>query len=116
MHPAKVVRAQIRRFTDLPNIGPAMARDFARLGFDAPAQLRGTDPLALYQALCAVTGTRQDPCVLDVFMSVTDFLAGAPPQPWWSYTARRKREYPQLAVATAGVSLPTTRPRPTRRS
>ncbi len=99
MNPSKVIRAQVRRFTDLPNIGPAMARDFARLGFDVPAQLVGADPWVLYESLCAVTGARQDPCVLDVFLSVTDFLAGAPPQAWWCYTARRKREYPQL-VAT----------------
>jgi len=93
MHPDKVDRARLRAFTDLPNIGPAMARDFETLGFTSPAQLAGQDPLAMYDALCAATGVRQDPCVLDVFMSVTRFLAGESPRPWWAFTAERKRLY-----------------------
>lgn len=93
MHPAKVDRARVRTFTDLPNIGPAMAGDFVALGYERPEQLAGADPYALYQRLCDVSGVRQDPCVLDTFMSVTRFLAGEDPRPWWDYTAERKRTY-----------------------
>jgi hypothetical protein len=93
MHPAKVDRTRLRTFTDLPNIGPAMARDFVALGYERPQQLEGVDPFELYRALCKRTGVRQDPCVLDVFISVTRFLAGDDPQPWWTYTAERKRHY-----------------------
>lgn len=50
MHPAKVRRENIRQFTDLPNIGPAAAKDFERLGFTEPSQLAGPDPLHLYQS------------------------------------------------------------------
>ena len=96
MNPAKVVRGNVRRFTDLPNIGPAVARDFEVLGFSAPSQLVGADPFDLYQSLCIATGTRQDPCVLDVFMSVTSFLGGRPPEPWWYFTAKRKQRYGRL--------------------
>lgn len=96
MHPAKVVRENVRQFTDLPNVGPAAAKDLALLGFREPLQLAGEDPLALYRRLCTVTGTRQDPCVLDVFMSITHFLAGGPPQPWWAFTGQRKRQYGSL--------------------
>lgn len=96
MHPAKVNRARVRRFADLPNIGPAMARDFEVLGFTTPEQLTGRDPLALYHALCRHSGVRQDPCVLDVFIAVTRFLGGEPPQPWWVYTAERKQRHPDL--------------------
>lgn len=96
MHPAKVRRENIRRFTDLPNIGPASAKDFELLGFTEPSQLAGADPLQLYQSLCVATGMRQDPCVLDVFMSVADFLAGAEPKPWWHFTEQRKRAYGRL--------------------
>lgn len=106
MNPARVVRERVRRFTDLPNIGPAMAQDFERLGYTAPQQLAGADPLQLYTALCTVSGERQDPCVLDVFMSVTDFLAGAEPQPWWHYTALRKATYGPLSPAGAPQRKP----------
>jgi len=96
MHPAKVVRDKLRRFTDLPNIGPAGAKDFEVLGLSEPSQLVGADPFELYQSLCSATGIRHDPCVLDVFMSVTSFLQGAPPQPWWNFTEQRKRQYGRL--------------------
>lgn len=93
MNPARVRRDRLDRLTDLPNIGPAMARDFQRLGITSPAALQGADPLALYQRLCRVTGTRQDPCVLDVFISVTRFLDGDEARPWWAYTTERKAHY-----------------------
>lgn len=96
MNPHKVVREQITRFTDLPNIGPAMARDFALLGYAHPAELAGVDAIVLYQSLCVATGQRQDPCVLDVFLSVAHFLNGGEPLPWWQFTAQRKRDYGQL--------------------
>jgi hypothetical protein len=96
MNPAKVVREKVRVFTDLPNIGPAAAGDFQVLGFHEPAQLVGADPFELYTALCAATGVRQDPCVLDVLMSVTEFLSGADPKPWWHYTTLRKQRYGRL--------------------
>lgn len=100
LHPDKVARDHMRRFTDLPNIGPAMARDFACLGYDHPQQLVGADPLALYASLCETSGRYQDPCVLDTLMSVTDFLGGGKARPWWHYTAERKRRY---ATALADV-------------
>lgn len=93
MNPDKVVREHVRLFTDLPNIGPAMARDFAALGFDEPGQLAGADPLELYVSLCRERRRYQDPCVLDVFMSVTDFLAGGKAQSWWHFTEIRKQRY-----------------------
>lgn len=90
MNPAKVVRSKVRHLSDLPNVGPAMATALVLLGIAAPDELIGKDPLELYERLCAKTGVRQDPCVLDVFISVTRFAGGEDPQPWWHYTAERK--------------------------
>ena len=56
-------------------------------------ELAGRDAFVLYQQLCARTGKRQDPCVLDTFMAATDFMRGADPRPWWAYTAERKAVY-----------------------
>lgn len=91
MHPAKVNRAKVRILTDLPNVGPSVAGDLKALGIQAPEQLLGQDPVALYDRLCALTGVRQDPCVLDVFLSVVRFMDGEDPKPWWAYTDERKR-------------------------
>src|SRR5574340_583322 len=93
MNPAKVERNRVRQLTDLPNIGPATASDLELIGVKAPGQLVGKDPLELYRSLCRKRGARQDPCVLDVFISVTRFMAGDAPRPWWAYTAERKRRY-----------------------
>lgn len=84
------------RFEDLPNVGPATAADLRLLGLVHPADLEGQDPLALYRRLEALTGTRQDPCVLDVFIALTRLAAGDPPRPWWHYTAGRKQRYGEL--------------------
>jgi hypothetical protein len=77
----------------LPNVGPSLAADLRRIGVRSPHELRGRDPFVLYQTLCAATGERQDPCVLDTFMAVTEFMRGAQAAPWWAYTAQRKVLY-----------------------
>jgi hypothetical protein len=81
------------RLEQLPNVGPALAADLRLIGIQRPAELRGQDPLVLYRRLCEATGQRQDPCVLDTFMAVTDFMRGAAAAPWWSYTAQRKATF-----------------------
>jgi Pathogenicity locus len=77
----------------IPNIGPAIAADLKRLGITQPQDLRGRDAFVLYQQLCAITGQRHDPCVLDTFMAAVDFMQGAAATPWWHYTAERKALY-----------------------
>lgn len=90
MNPRTVQRDRVRLLTDLPNIGKASAGDLRLIGIDTPQALIGRCPYAMYDQLCAVTGTRQDPCVIDVFISITRFMAGEDPQPWWAYTQERK--------------------------
>ncbi len=77
----------------LPNIGPSLAADLRLLGVQHPQELAAKDAFQLYQSLCSKTGKRQDPCVLDTFMAATDFMRGAEPKPWWTYTAQRKQVY-----------------------
>ena len=80
MHPDKVRREAVRTLTDLPNVGPAAAEDLRRIGIRTPAQLAGRDAYDMYAQLCLATGVEHDPCVIDVFLSVTRFIAGAPPR------------------------------------
>ncbi len=86
-------RDECETLEQLPNIGPALARDLRSIGIGHPRELAACDGFALYRALCEQSGRRHDPCVLDTFLAVTDFMRGAPPAPWWVYTARRKREF-----------------------
>ena len=91
MNPSKVDRRQMACLTDLPNVGPACAQDLRRIGIEAPAQLVGRDPYDMYAQLCVQTGQIHDPCVIDVFLSITRFVEGGPAKPWWAFTAERKR-------------------------
>jgi len=91
MNPSKVVRENIRKLTDLPNIGKAGASDLELLGIEKPDDLVGLDPYEMYERLCILTGSRHDPCVIDVFISVTSFINGGEPKVWWAYTAERKK-------------------------
>ena len=92
MNPAKVVRERVRLLTDLPNIGRAMAGDLQRLGIAKPEQLKGRDPYVLYQELSMATGLRQDPCVLDTFISITRFMDGDEARPWWASPSSRSSQ------------------------
>ncbi len=81
----------VKRFEQIPNVGPRVARDFQTLGFTEPKELVGKDPYALYERLCTKTKVRHDPCLLDVFIAVTRFMSGESPRPWWHYTPERKK-------------------------
>ncbi|HZZ45015.1 MAG TPA: helix-hairpin-helix domain-containing protein [Tepidisphaeraceae bacterium] len=84
-------RSNITNLQDIPNIGPAMAEDFRRLGISAPSELVGVDPYVLYDKLCRVTGQKHDPCVIDTFIAAVRYMEGASAKPWWAYTAERKK-------------------------
>jgi hypothetical protein len=94
--PKAASAAECRSLEQLPNIGPSLAADLRLIGIQHPQDLRGKDAFVLYQKLCAATGQRQDPCVLDTFMAATDFMRGAPAAPWWHYTAQRKALFGQV--------------------
>jgi hypothetical protein len=76
--------------TDIPNVGPAVARRLRQLGVSSLEELRGQDGGALFERLCALDGSRHDPCLLDTFVAVVDYANGAPARPWWEYSRERK--------------------------
>lgn len=78
---------------DVPNIGPSIAANLRNIGLSNPADLVGQEPAVLYEAVCEASGRRQDPCLLDVFISAVRFMEGERPRPWWHYTGERKQRY-----------------------
>ncbi len=83
-------RQTVSNLTDLPNIGKAMAHDLRLVGIHHPKDLIGKDAYQLYDKLCSMIGEKHDPCVIDVFLSVVDFMEGGDAKPWWEFTAERK--------------------------
>ncbi len=82
--------AEAVRLVDIPGIGPSIADDLQPIGIDHPQQSVWRDPYELYRPSNEQRGVRQDPCLIDCFLAVR-CMEGAPPQPWWHYTAERKR-------------------------
>jgi Pathogenicity locus len=83
-----------RKLGDLISIGPAMLRDFERLGIRSVAQLARQNPQRMYDRLSHLTRHRQDPCVLDTFCAAVaqarnPRLAAEKCQ-WWYWSKKRK--------------------------
>ena len=86
------VRKEIQKIKEIPNIGPAIAKSLALLNIYKPSELIGKDPYKMYDDLCEITGSKHDPCVIDVFISAVRFMEGEPSRKWWYYTPERKRK------------------------
>ncbi len=87
---------ETRALGDLISIGPAMLRDFERLGIHSVVQLARQNPERMYARLNRLTEQRQDPCVLDVFHAAVaqarnPRLAVEKCQ-WWYWSRKRKQE------------------------
>lgn len=80
----------IKELEDIPNVGKSIAKDLRLLNVQKPEDLKGKDAFDLYKRLCNKTGKRQDPCVLDVFISAIRFIDEGIKKPWWHYTKERK--------------------------
>lgn len=83
-------RDTITELESLPNIGKAMASYLRLIGIDEPKKLIGKDPFKMYDQLCEKQGKQIDPCALDIFISIVNFMEGGEAQPWWMFTKKRK--------------------------
>jgi len=88
-----MLRNEIKRFRDIPNIGPAIEKYFIVLGLNTPTELIGKDPYQMYADLCRITQKRQDLCLIDVFISALRYMEGGPVKKWWEFTEERKQHY-----------------------
>jgi hypothetical protein len=84
---------ETRELADLDSVGPAMLRDFDRLGVRSVAELARRKPEKLYEQLCAVTRRAQDICVLDVFRCAVAQARNprlpAAQRNWWYWSRQR---------------------------
>ena len=90
-----------RKLSDLHGIGKKMLLDFALLDVASVGDLAHRDGDKLYRELESKTGSRQDPCVLDVFRcAVAQARDGQLPREecnWWWWS--RERLAGRLAAA-----------------
>jgi hypothetical protein len=80
-----------------------MLEDFELLGIKSVRELKSQDAQALYDRMCGITGTRQDPCVLDTYRCAIEQARnpGLPEEQkdWWYWSRIRKA---QQGAATGG--------------
>ena len=91
-----MIRKEIDRLIDIPNIGKSIEKDLVLLGITEPLDLVNRDPYQMYSDLCKVTGQKYDPCVIDIFISAVRYMEGGPPKKWWDYTSERKKKMTNL--------------------
>ncbi|WP_425487402.1 helix-hairpin-helix domain-containing protein [Naumannella cuiyingiana] len=84
----------------LVNVGPAVTKCFRHRNHQRRATPR-TRPTRTLRADLCYRRCAEDTCLLETLMSAVDQADGAPGQPWWHYTAQRKK-----ALAEAG-RMPT---------
>jgi len=87
-----MLRKEITKLIDIPNVGKAIEKDFILLGIKEPFELAGRDPYQMFRDLCKVTGEKHDPCVIDIFISAVRYMEGGPPKKWWEFTRERKQK------------------------
>lgn len=86
-----------RTLLDVPSIGPRAQADLHLLGIESVESLSGADPDELFVRLERLTGSRQDPCVLDSFRCAVYAVTNPSPDParlqwwWWSWARKSGR-------------------------
>lgn len=82
-------RRHLSALMEIPGVGEKIAQDLWEIGVKAPADLRGRDPLELYQSLCSLKGGTVDRCVLYVFRSSVYYASYERHDPellkWWNW-------------------------------
>lgn len=82
----------LRELQQIPSIGKSLSMDLWRLGITKISDLKNRNPMALYEDLNKLTGTRQDPCVLYTFRCAVYFASTKNPHKeklkWWYWKGK----------------------------
>ena len=82
----RTVKDELRQ---IPGVGVSIAQDLRSLGITRVEDLRGADPQALYDRLCAQAGQHIDRCMLYVLRCAVYYASEFPHDPrllqWWAW-------------------------------
>ncbi len=76
----------------LMNVGKAVFRDLTLLKITSIKELAKQDANELYNRLQKITGSKQDPCVLDTFCAIIHEAKTGEKKPWWHWSKIRKNK------------------------
>ena len=79
--------AILHQLREIPGIGKACSYDLWNIGIRKVSDLKGRDPVQLYEKLNQVTGMTHDPCMLYTFRCAVYFASVRKHDPeklkWW---------------------------------
>lgn len=82
----------LKQLRIIPGVGRSIAEDLWNLGIRKVEDLRGKNPLELYQQLCGYQGVVVDRCMLYVFRCAIYYASTTSPDPdllkWWNWKDR----------------------------
>ena len=83
----------LKELQTIPGIGKSLAADLYQLGYRHVSDLRNENPEKMYNRLCALTHSKQDPCVLYTFRCAVYYASTKKPKPellkWWNWKDMR---------------------------
>lgn len=80
-----------KELLSLKNVGKAVLHDLELIGIYSIEQLKTQDPDDLFEKLQKVTGSKQNPCVWDVFAAIIHQANTGNAWPWWYFSKLRKK-------------------------
>ena len=82
----------LKELQTIPGVGKSIAQDLWLLGIRSISDLKQNDPQMLYDKMCRLTNTRQDPCLLYVFRCAVYSATNKKHDPellkWWNWKNR----------------------------
>jgi len=77
----------------IPGIGKSLAQDLYALGYRSVSDLKNQNPEKMYERLCVINKSHQDPCVLYAFRCAVYFASTKNPEKellkWWRWKERQ---------------------------
>lgn len=75
----------------------SIARDLRQLGYSSIEELRGQDPLDMYERFCTLQGQHIDRCLLYVFRCIVYVVSTKDPEKhllqWWNWSDANIKKY-----------------------
>ena len=79
----------LKELQEIPGVGKSIAQDLVNIGIRHVADLKGRDPMKLYQAMNRFEGVTLDPCMLYTMRCAVYYASHAKHDPeklkWWNW-------------------------------
>ena len=86
----------LKQFQIIPSVGKSISMDLWNMGFRNINELKGQNPMELYDRFCYITGMKQDICLLYTFRCMVYFVSEKEHEKeklnWWYWKDRTYNE------------------------